>query len=163
MFFLFSPQTLEEKQTRQTNPNFIVLAQLFFLCLFICLFFSNGHTRIGSRFVPFLPKWASNECGEMKMKSYWKWKPLYYFASAFDNLSPDVQNFRQEGLAFCNSISLPFLFLFFFSFFNLRWMVSRRQWRNSIFICLLLFGFHRKGRWAFMCLILPQRRFSSSF
>lgn len=78
-----------------------------------------------------------------------KVKPLYYFASAFDNLSPDVQNFRQEGLVF--STSLPLLSGFFF--FTLGRTVLRRQWRNSIFICFLLFGFHRKGRWAFMCLI----------
>lgn len=42
-----------------------------------------------------------------------KVKPLYRSAYASDNLSPDVQNFKKEGLAFSNSLTFRFFFFFF--------------------------------------------------
>lgn len=73
-----------------------------------------------------------------------KLKPLYYFAWMFDNLSPGVQNFSTGGSSVFQ-IPPPPLF-------------SPGGWScvdsGAIqYLHVSLFGFHRKGRLAFMCMI----------
>lgn len=89
-----------------------------------------------------------------------KLKPLYYFASPFNNLSPDVQNFRQEGLVF--STSLPLLLGLFFFFFPLVDGLAPTVAQFNIYMFPSVWflpqrevGFHVSD--------LPQQRFSSSF
>lgn len=84
------------------------------------------------------------------MEFYWNWSLCIILHLRSTTSAQMFRILRQEGRVF--SISLPLLFSLLFFFFLWR-MVLRRQWRNSIFICFLLFGFHRKGRCAFMCLI----------
>lgn len=84
----------------------------------------------------------------MNMKSYWNWSLCIILHLPSSTSAQMFRILQQDGLVF--SASLPFLF----SLFSPPWrMALRRQWHNSIFICFLLLGFHRKGRWAFMCLI----------
>lgn len=85
----------------------------------------------------------------------WKWSLIESEASVLFCISvwqpqPRCSEFPTGGSSVFHLTPPPFRFFFFFT---LGRTVLRRQWRNSIFICFLLFGFHRKGRWAFMCLI----------
>lgn len=144
MFSFFS-QTLEEKQTRQTNQNFILLAWLFFPQMVTHelapdLWFTHKYT---------------NE--QVMNEGRWKWSLIQTEASVLFCIcvwqpQPRCSQFPTGGssvfpLPPSPSLSAFCCFVFFW------WMVLHRQWCHSIFICFLLFGFHRKGRWAFMCLI----------
>lgn len=166
MFFLFffspsptphlpSPQTLEGKTNKTNKSKFHTSCST--------VFSSNGHTPIGPRFVyPCTNEQIMNEQG-------WKWSLIesepsvlllffYIFFLLQWLLTTSAQMFRISNReAECSPSPAPqpptSSSAFIFIYFSHRRTVSHQQWCNSIFICFLLFGFHRKGRWAFLRLI----------
>lgn len=88
----------KNKQDKQIQISYFLLD---------CFLLKWSHTNWPQICVS-MHKWTNNEWAGMKMKSYWKWTLciiiIFYiffsFAVAFDNLSPDVQNFQQGSWVF---------------------------------------------------------------
>lgn len=143
----------KNKQDKQIQISYFLLD---------CFLLKWSHTNWPQICVS-MHKWTNNEWAGMKMKSYWKWTLciiiiFYIFFLLQWLLTTSAQMFRISNReAECSPSPAPqpptSSSAFIFIYFSHRRTVSHQQWCNSIFICFLLFGFHRKGRWAFLRLI----------
>lgn len=92
----------------------------------------------------FIHKWMNSVLiGRFKSLTEAMYFPCYFAASPFNKSRLDVSNSNRRANVSPSNL-FPLL------------MASCHHWRNSICIHLLLFGFHRKTRFLFMCAVATE-------